>query len=235
MEDLLRRVELVLEATGGDPGKGDQENQNKDPFLRAKHDVHERIKAVRQSIKLRDELSMKNSSSPETIAKSQRIRNDLKLARDFAEVMRQELEKLRIRKTKNQVGDEELATREEQMSLVWKHIEECERLEKLRYLPGKSQPVPSAFKDITGDAGPSSGRSRLAADGGTSGLTGESYHPATNTELPPIEIQEQLQQLRERDRQLVGNIANFKPQDFLWVSFNFLFSFLLLLLFCVLL
>eukprot|EP00299_Pterocystis_sp_00344_P016665 c8360_g1_i4.p1 GENE.c8360_g1_i4~~c8360_g1_i4.p1 ORF type:complete len:298 (-),score=76.95 c8360_g1_i4:67-960(-) len=207
MNDLMRRIDTIYVATGGGDDKK-KEQQNLDGFRRAKKELHVLLKTVREDIKLRDQMQQENPSGTQTIEKSQKIRKDLKLAKEHASDMGVELEKDKKKKGKAKLAEGELQARTEQLSLAWKHIEECEQLEKRRYTQPQTAPNPQRAdlftKSRKGKVDPSKlagGASSSKAEASSS-ATDAPYHPATSSELPDFEIEEQMQQLKQRDKQI---------------------------------
>lgn len=154
------------------------------------------LKGVREHLKDRDELLETAPNSTETIKKSQEIRQELRSARENANSMREEIVKEK-KKRIGRIDNAEMEKREEQLDLVWKHIEEVERLEKRRYNRGAAGAAPASSGQRNQLM--NSGRSRVELEGAPAM---DDFHPATNSDLPDFEVQEQLQEFRKRDQQL---------------------------------
>jgi len=165
------------------------------PFRRAKRDLHEKLKSVREHLKERDDLLGSEPNSTQTIQKSQIVRRELKEARDVANEMKEQQQKDQARKIRK-LPQEELQARDEQLQLVWKHIEECERLEKRRYQPSQQQqPNTQQRTDLFAQ--------RARVPGGPSAYApAPAFAPATQTDLPPIEVEQFMQEFKKKDAQI---------------------------------
>jgi len=201
---LMRRVDTIYVATGG--GDGEKKKDEKlDGFKTAKHELHMLVKTIREDIKTRDTLQQENPSGTQTIEKSQKIRRDIKKAREHVNTMSVELEQDKKRKMKQKLTESELKIRQEQIDLAYKHIEECEQLEKRRYT---QQPAPPSqkkadlFSKSRIKSTPAASTAASSFGGDVPSSSSADYHPATHSDLPPLEVEAQIQQLKERDKKI---------------------------------
>eukprot|EP00298_Acanthocystis_sp_HF-20_P001383 c11787_g2_i1.p1 GENE.c11787_g2_i1~~c11787_g2_i1.p1 ORF type:complete len:296 (+),score=96.57 c11787_g2_i1:30-890(+) len=193
MHSLMRRVEVVYVATGGD-GEGKRDMSSLDFFHQAKIEISQILNRVRAGIKERDKLTAKSPTDTKTIEQAQQVRRELKEAKDVANKMKDDLMKENKRMIKK-LPKSELESRQEQLDLIWRHIEECENFEKRRYQP-------KSGSSSTSNTNPSRTRIEPNSSDPPQKLDPETFHPAVNTSLPPIEVQQELQVFKKRDQEL---------------------------------
>jgi len=138
MNGLMAKLRYIQEECGGGENGGHhEEDQNLDDFTRLKKRIAREIKQIRRDIQEREDLLSHGTNNPQTIQLSSNIRNQLKSVKDDAETLRtmhSEYEEKSRRKKKGGDPQEEalLSNRTEIVELAFKHIEECEVLEKGR-------------------------------------------------------------------------------------------------------
>jgi len=213
MNALMAKLEAIEAETaeGGPRNNGKAKGPALDEFTRLKKEVHKELKACREAIKERDELLVKNAGSKQTVEMSARIRAQIKTVREeaqqMAKIQRSEANKKR---GKNM---EQVEHRAEVVELVFAHIEEVEALEKQRFASKDTEARASLFApsgSSCSGAGTSSrdamsGVAMVAIDmGSSSGGAGPSgaSHPAMESALPDIDVQEGLQQLKATDQRI---------------------------------
>ena len=131
MNQLRQRLEVISTETGDGPSNN-AKSKSKDEFKNLKQTIAANVRDVRQALKERDALLQKGASgTKETVQKSYKIREQIKQAKEDA----QNLANLQRKEagTKKGTDAEQVEQRLEVVQLVWKHIEECEALEKRRY------------------------------------------------------------------------------------------------------
>eukprot|EP00158_Paraphelidium_tribonemae_P002089 Partr_v1_DN25113_c0_g1_i2_m76941 putative NA len=129
--DALKRLQIIYNDTAADAKEKRNAEKNLDEFTRLKKSIHKDAKEVRQLIKDREELLANKPGSKEVAEASHKIRAKLKALRDDAgnlsRIQRQDEKKVKP-------GQEaDIKNKLEIVSLVQKHIEECENLEKKRF------------------------------------------------------------------------------------------------------
>lgn len=186
---LISRLENLDAELAPPSDKKDDADANLDEFGRLKKKCARTVKDARKMIEERDELLEKQSGggTKQTVEMSARIRHQLRALREDAQRMsdlqRKQQEKAE-KKKKGGPSQEEVEHRAEIVDLTWKHIEECEQLEKRR-LGG-----PSA-----------SSRTALLSGAGAN----RNQKAATTTTLKDIddpELEAGLQQLQKKDQEI---------------------------------
>lgn len=185
MNILLGKLETIASETG----EGSQQSKTVgggDEFKKLKAHIASEVRTVRESLKEREQLLEKpgTAGSKETVALSQKIRNQLKGIRDDANKLR-DLARKEAARAKKPPAAQQAEQRQEQVELVFKHVEEVENQERRRY-GGKG-----------GEA-----RVELFSGGRAGGVfsVSASRVPTGGTELPDIETQEGLRQLQRKDQ-----------------------------------
>mmetsp|Transcript_2295 Transcript_2295/g.3806 ORF Transcript_2295/g.3806 Transcript_2295/m.3806 type:complete len:276 (-) Transcript_2295:25-852(-) len=138
MNELMLTLYRIQKETGvAKLNKEKSKTEQMNPFERQRTKVAEQIRTIRKTIKERDELLESTAGNKASVELSNNVRHQLKTVREDAEQLAQ-IQKERARKVKKKskktgLSDEEkdyLELQEEIVELSFKHIEECERLEK---------------------------------------------------------------------------------------------------------
>jgi len=185
MNQLLSKLEAVADETGegqGDGGKGTAKGG--DEFKRLKGTLALNVREIRKQLKERDELMQKGATgTKQTVQMSNSIRMQIKAAREDAQKLHN-LQRKEATKSKGK-SPQQVEERAEVVDLVFKHIEECEALDKRRYASKHTEARIELF---------SGGKAGGSAVGPVSRV------PFGGTELPDIETQEGLKQLQRKDQ-----------------------------------
>ena len=193
MNQLRQRLEVISSETGDGPSNN-AKSKSKDEFKNLKQTIAANVRDVRQALKERDALLQKGASgTKETVQKSYKIREQIKQAKEDA----QKLANLQRKEAGKKKGKdaEQVEQRLEVVQLVWKHIEECEALEKRRYQGKNSEARVELFGGGRGGG----------AGAGPSGVGPVSRVPVGGgTELPEIDLETQdgLKALQRKDQQI---------------------------------
>lgn len=194
MDQLLKRVNAIAEATGNSPKKEDvTQGQDIDEFTRLKRTINLEIREIRNDIKDRDEFADSfagKNDQPEIAKKSARIMTRIKDLRskhsDLVNLIRQEESKLQ----KKNKDVKALDPRKKMADLIEAHIDECDRWSKGKSLL-KQKDDPSKAMLLKG--------AKLGYD---TTFNPNNFVPsnATETELEEVDgIDEGLMQLRENE------------------------------------
>ncbi|RKO94094.1 hypothetical protein BDK51DRAFT_18899, partial [Blyttiomyces helicus] len=144
-----------------------------------------------QDLREREQMLASGETTSETAEKSYRIRVAIRALKEEAARMKEIVDK---ESRKKKIKDpERLAERKEILELCQKHIEELENLEKRRFNDGYTE---NRVELLSG------GRARTAVGrsaGGGGGPSSGEADPFTS-ELPDIEVEEDLKAIQERDK-----------------------------------
>jgi len=188
MNVLLGKLETISNETGDSNKPGKAQNAG-DEFKRLKAHIASDVKSVRESLKEREQLLERPSTagSKATVQLSHKIRQQLKTLHEDANKLR-ELQRKEMAKAKGKtLPVQQAEQRQELVELVFKHIEECEALERRRYGTKTTEARVELFSGGK-NAGPSSVTATRVPTGGT--------------ELPDLETAEGLKQLQRKDQQI---------------------------------
>ncbi|RKP18918.1 hypothetical protein ROZALSC1DRAFT_29425 [Rozella allomycis CSF55] len=209
----VRKLELIYNECSLEAEKRKNEESQLDAFSKLRKQLHREIKEVRKMIQERD--SLKSNNARENAEASHKIRQKIRDVKGkFAEindVLKDEEKKLAKLKSggKSQKIDEiqkEVVMHREVVDLVSKHIEECETLEKRRFLDKMSSSDKTALlSGGTGqtrftreapnlDRGPIANALFAGGSKATGDKTGNSDSP-----LPDIDVDEDLKMLQDRN------------------------------------
>ncbi|KAJ1641096.1 hypothetical protein T492DRAFT_923090 [Pavlovales sp. CCMP2436] len=201
MNSLLAKLESIEQETSEDNGKkgGKSGAAALDEFGRLKREVHREIKAVREAIQERDEMLHKEAGSKATVEMSARVRSSIKTIREE----HKQMVKIQQTQANRRMGKnaQQIEHRAEVVELVLKHIEEVEMLEKRRYQAKDSETRTNLFAGSGfGGGGSDMNGLRHVAISFPEGMAGPSGgRAATDSDLPDIETQEGLSQLKQTD------------------------------------
>jgi len=139
MNGLIKRLEKI-KSECADPalkkGLAAQEG-DMDEFTRLKKKIAIEVKEVRLLIKDRDKLEGEAPGSKHTVEASANIRKALKELRTDAQALstfqKREEEKFRKKNKEDPEKEQKIEAHAEVVDLTFKHIKECEALEKRRY------------------------------------------------------------------------------------------------------
>jgi len=186
MNQLVAKLEALAEETG-DEKKGPNKQSGGDEFKRIHGGIAVQCRDIRKALKERDELMQKGGSgSKQTVQISNRIRQQIKVVREDANKLHALQRKEAAKRGKGNA--QQVEARGEQVDLVFRHIEECEALDKRRYASKNSE-----------------ARVELFSGGKTGTLVstvGAVSRVPEGTELPPLEVQDGLRQLQIKDQRI---------------------------------
>lgn len=195
MQHLSSKLERLAAETGDCPSKT-RAGDACDEFMLFKSHIAATLHEIRDSLMHRDGLLTKGASGTKaTVQMSHSIRRQLRVARDAATRLSamQRKEATRAGSKPKAVVAGQVMQRQEAVALVFKHLQECESLEKRRY--------------HTNDF---DARVELFAAGGlgaTMGVgTSSRQAPSSSTELSDIESLEQLHVLKDKDLQIDAHL-----------------------------
>jgi len=188
MNILLGKLETIANETG----EGAQQSKTttgSDEFKRLKAHIAQEVKDVREALKEREQLLDRPAaaSSKATVQLSHKIRQQLKGMRDDAGKLRELQRKEAARAKGKTVAVQQAEQRQEQVELVFKHLEDVENQERRRYGGKNSDQRVELF---------SGGRAQGAM------TVSATRVPTGGVELPEIETQEGLKMLQRKDQQI---------------------------------
>lgn len=184
---LTAKLEALVQETGegGTAKKGG--GKGSDGFGDLKAQVAAEVRQIRTALKDRDELLQKGAAgTKQTVQMSHQIRAQIKAVKEDAQRLAALQKKEAAKRDRKGANAAQVEGRQEVVELVFKHIEECEALEKKRYT-GKNA---EARVELFSGAGGSAGR----------GALGAVSHVPGGTELPDIETQDGLKVLAAKDK-----------------------------------
>ncbi|ORX45382.1 hypothetical protein BCR36DRAFT_299744 [Piromyces finnis] len=176
-----------------------------DEFTILKKKIHEDLLDVRRALKEREKLFLENENSQETAEASYRIRCSIKSVRESANNLRDMANKSEKKPTEEEKRFVE--KRKDIVDLVFKHIEECEMLEKKRFSDKITSDRKKLFASPTKENGNGTLSSNPFAVQSTNPFaTNEEKDPYMDTNLDDFNIEEDLVQIKlnnqEIDKQL---------------------------------
>jgi len=194
--DKLKSIELECDPDAAKKKKKDKKPT--DEFAEKKNEIQDDLKQIRKDLKERDELILKSPQSKASVEAAAKVRSAIIAARDEAEVL-SEIQKRQAKKTKKGDAEAIIAHRKEVVDLIFKHIEELERLEKAR--PQQQEETKnSLFGGKKSRAQPSSDTGPYTTSEATGGgaYKGGSYIPEEGGLLPDID--EGLRKLEQKNK-----------------------------------
>jgi len=186
MQVLLGKLETIANETG----EGTQQNKpaaGGDEFKRLKAHIAAEVKDIREALREREALLEKpgTAGTKATVKLSHQIRQQLKSMREDANKLR-EIQRKEAAKSKGKaVLTQQAEQRQEQVELVFQHLEEVENQERRRFGGKNSEARVELF---------SGGRNMGAMNVSATRV------PTGGTELPDIEVVEGLKQLQRKDQ-----------------------------------
>ena len=186
MQGLTIKLHALAQETGEGVTSKKSAGKGGDEFLGLKTQVAREVREIRSALKERDELLQKGASgTKQTVQMSHQIRTQIKGAKEDAQRLLALQKKEAAKKDKKGTNATQVEERQEVVELVFKHIEECEAIEKKRYSGKQTEARVELF---TGGRG-----------GGSSSSAPVSRVPG-GTELPDIETQDGLKMLAAKDK-----------------------------------
>eukprot|EP01111_Echinosteliopsis_oligospora_P002336 TRINITY_DN1343_c0_g1_i1.p1 TRINITY_DN1343_c0_g1~~TRINITY_DN1343_c0_g1_i1.p1 ORF type:complete len:265 (-),score=87.82 TRINITY_DN1343_c0_g1_i1:101-895(-) len=160
MNQLIKRLQKIEDDCVDKTPVSKEEEKNMDEFTRVKKKVAVQFKSIRQLIKDRDELESVNPGSSHTVEASRNIRRAMREVKTdlvtLDKLQKEEESKFRKKNKENPEKEQKIETRQEVVELAFKHMKECEALDKRRFGDtafmggddGARDPVISELPDI---------------------------------------------------------------------------------------
>jgi SYP7 family syntaxin len=144
LHGLMSKLYTIHEECGGDKQMDNMRREDDpdiDDFTRLRRRIAREVKDIRSAIQEREELLGKTGTNTvQTVEASANIRSRIKTVKDNVEQLQrmQQTEETKIKKKAGKKPlepqqEENISQKAEVVSLAFKHIEECEILEKGRY------------------------------------------------------------------------------------------------------
>ena len=192
MQGLTSKLNALAQETGDGAAVKKGAGKGGDEFSGLKTQLAREVREIRSALKERDELLQKGASgTKQTVQMSHQIRTQIKGVKDDAQKLLALQKKEAVKRDKKGTNATQVEERQEVVELVFKHIEECEAIEKKRY-NGKSTEARVELFSTSGFGSPSRG-------GGSTSTATVSRVPG-GTELPDIETQDGLKMLAAKDK-----------------------------------
>jgi hypothetical protein len=179
-----------------------------DAFTRSKRDIAAQIRDIRESIEEREQARGETGeSSPAVIQLSAQIRTKIAAARASAQDLdRVTRAKDKDKKKRKPEEEEELTHQKESVDLIFKHLDEVDKLEKRRFQKKESAARTELFKGFT-PRSPTSSNASSPSGGGVGGGGGgggrdKADRIVPESTLPDIDVEAGLQKWAERDQQM---------------------------------
>ncbi|KAJ3340020.1 hypothetical protein HDU93_007569 [Gonapodya sp. JEL0774] len=199
--DAVRRLQIIYDECVPKDEKNEGE-KGVDEFTKLKKKVHQDVKTVRQQLKEREELLSLRGTSPETAESSYRIRVAIKAIKEDAAKMKEIANKDERKNKKDPAALQRITERKEIVDLVFKHLEECETLEKKRFNDKVSGERTALLTGggVAGSRGGAEMRHRQGAGLGASAVdsapNGPRSDPFLDSDLPDIDVGEDLKMIQ---------------------------------------
>ncbi|KAJ3122229.1 WD repeat-containing protein 34 [Nowakowskiella sp. JEL0407] len=194
MRDAIRRLQIIYEACAPEAVEAKEVEKGLDEFTRIRKKLHVDVKAVRLALKEREALISMHGTTTETAEASYRIRVQIRSLKEevkrMADIVAKEERKKKIK------DPQQLADRKEVLELCNKHIEECEALEKHKF----NEEYAADRKELLSRPAGGDLRNRKGTGGGGEGAADDD--PFTKSELPDIDVQEDLKKIEERNKNI---------------------------------
>ena len=131
MQGLTAKLNALVQETG-EGATMKKGPKGGDEFSGLKSQLAREVREIRTALKERDELLQKGASgSKQTVQLSHQIRTQIKGAKEDAQKLLALQKKEAAKKDKKGTNATQVEERQEVVELVFKHIEECEAIEKL--------------------------------------------------------------------------------------------------------
>ncbi|KAL2911437.1 hypothetical protein HK105_209088 [Polyrhizophydium stewartii] len=190
----MKRLEHIYKECAPEAIEEKNAIEGLDEFDRLRKKIHADVKAVRQALKDRADVMRGGGTTTESAEASYRIRVMIKSLKELLGQMQH------IKKPKN---PEKVAEHKEVLELCKQHIEECENLEKRKqneaYAADRSELF--AISGGGGGGGGGAGDKSLASFAGGNGA--DSQDPFMHSELPDIDVEEDLKAIKNRNKDIL--------------------------------
>lgn len=198
MRDAMRRLEVIYLACAPQPEEStDASGAPLDEFTRLRKKIHTDVKQVRLDLKEREDIMAMGGTTTESAEKGYRIRVAIRGLKETASRMTEIVQKEERKAKKNPEAQSLVANRREILDLCQKHIEECENLEKRRF---NAVHTDARVELLQGAQRP--GYPRQRTKGGPSSDPDAPPDPFTNSELPDIDVEEDMKRIGERNKMI---------------------------------
>lgn len=135
------REECLPDSEKAKSDKGGGDGKKADPFTAAKATIGGELRDIRNLLRERDKQEAENPGSTYTVELAHNVRVALAKVQEDAQRLRAEHDKKRRRyerraaraKKRDEALDAQMALREEVLTVIGQHIDECSALEKKRY------------------------------------------------------------------------------------------------------
>jgi len=201
----LNKLKFILDQCAPKKENKDKESAVvNDEFTILKKKIHEDLRGVRKSLKEREQLFIEKDNSSETAEASYRIRCSIKAVRENANTLKEmayKTERKMLKKKKNLSPEEKqfIEKRKDIVNLVFKHIEECEMLEKKRFSDKVANERKKLFASPTKE---NAGAANNMVSGNPFGGAGEEKDPYMDTNLEDFDIDEDLIQIKMTNQEI---------------------------------
>ncbi|KAI8802928.1 hypothetical protein BJ742DRAFT_910132 [Cladochytrium replicatum] len=194
MRDAMRRLQIIYEACAPEALEANEVVKSMDDFARMRKQIHDDVKAVRMALKEREALRERSgTTTTESAEMSYRIRVQIRGLKESAQRM-SDLVSKEDRKKRNR-DEEKIAAHKEVLELAMKHIEECENLEKGRF----GEAAMAERVNLLSKPGRGNDELRHRGGGGGGGGGGD-VDPYMKSELPDIDVEEDLKNIGEKNK-----------------------------------
>ncbi|KAH6595083.1 hypothetical protein BASA50_006070 [Batrachochytrium salamandrivorans] len=205
MRDAMKRLEHIYTECAPEAIEEKAADANLDEFSKLRKKLHTDVKIVRQALKDRHDVMRSGGTTTESAEASYRIRVMIKTLKEYISRMQEIVDKeSRKKKPKD---PEKVAKHKEILDLCKQHVEECESLEKRRQADGFAADRVELFSSNGGGNGGGNGDGDGIYGGGHGGGN-EQHDPFTNSELPDIDVEEDIKAIRHRDKDIDKDVEN---------------------------
>ncbi|KAJ3043709.1 hypothetical protein HDV00_004482 [Rhizophlyctis rosea] len=195
MRDAMRRLQIIYEACAPEAQEQKEAEKTMDEFTRLKKKVHVDTKTVRKDLKEREQMLSLGGTTTDSAEKSYRIRIAIRqLKEDYmrmSEIVQKETRKAAKRPPKDPA---QLKDRQEVLQLCQQHIEELENLEKRKFNEAYTADRVDLLGGARGQVSYGVGKGRGGGE--------EASDPFTHSELPDIDVEDDLRKIADRNAEI---------------------------------
>jgi len=195
MNELMVKLKAIEFECDPDAANKKKPKKAVDEFAEKKDEIQKELKQIRKDLKERDELVQRSAQSRPAVEAAAKVRSAIGSVREDAEILSQ-IQIKQAKKVKKAESEMIVAHRKEVVDLIFKHIEELERLEKNRPL-AQEEGRTSLFGKKK-EPKSSGATTYITNDTTSKGFQGGSYVPAEGGLLPDIE--EGLKKLEQKNK-----------------------------------
>ncbi|KAJ8331471.1 hypothetical protein QVD99_001739 [Batrachochytrium dendrobatidis] len=201
MRDAMKRLEIIYTECAPEAIEEKNTDASLDEFSRIRKKLHADVKSVRQALKERQDVMRGGCTTTESAEASYKIRVMIKTLKEQTARMQEIVDK---EGRKKRPKDPALvAEHKEILELCKQHVDECENLEKRRQADGYAADRIELF---SGDGNNTNGGDGVSGAG--HGDNDDHNDPFTHSDLPDIDVEEDLKAIKNRNKDINQDLEN---------------------------